>query len=130
MRASALYKMEEMINASNKCENDLMRTLDPRVPPSSSSPYRKWWVPLLLLMEGERNVSSLIALQNTIEQGQDAYVRFKRCTDVRGFILLMGIEFEELQSARNNAIKSKQKKKRCFIIDIICLFKSSRVQSF
>lgn len=107
MRASALFKMEEMINASNKCENDLLVTLDKKSPPSSSSPYRKWWVPLLLLMEGERNVSSLIALQNTIEQGQDAYVRFKRCTDVRGFILLMGLEFEELQTARNNAVKSK-----------------------
>lgn len=107
-------KMEEMVHASDTCETELLATLERSFAGQHSSTHRKWWVPLLLCMgrdgEGEREgrtfSSSLLTLQSAIEQGQDAYSRFKRCSDVRGLILLLGIEFEELQTARTTAIRS------------------------
>ena len=111
MCASALHKMEETITASDRCEEEILLALDPSanliISSMSSSPHRKWWVPLLLRMEGERGLASLLALQCTIDQGQDAYNRFKHCTNVRGLIMLVGVEFEELQTARSKAIHSK-----------------------
>jgi hypothetical protein len=112
MNASALMKMEEMVHASDTCEAELLVRLEGSFASQQSSTYRKWWVPLLLRMardgEGEGRISSpsLLTLQSAIEQGQDAYSRFKRCSDVRGLILLLGIEFEELQTARSTAIRS------------------------
>lgn len=112
MNASALMKMEEMVHASDKCEAELLEGLERSFASQQSSSYRKWWVPLLLCMardgEGEGRISSpsLLTLQSAIEQGQDAYSRFKRCSDVRGLILLLGLEFEELQTARATAIRS------------------------
>ena len=110
MCASALFKMEETITASNRCEDEVLLALDPSADVSSSSlhssPHRRWWVPLLLRMEGEQGLASLLALQCTIDQGQDAYNRFKHCTNVRGLIMLVGLEFEELQTARKKAIQS------------------------
>ena len=111
MCASALHKMEETISASNRCEEEILLALDRSADLSihfmSSSPHRKWWVPLLLRMEGERGLASLLALQCTIDQGQDAYNRFKHCTNVRGLVMLVGVEFEELQTARSKAMQSK-----------------------
>jgi hypothetical protein len=112
MNASALMKMEEMVHASDTCEAELLQGLERSFASQQSSSYRKWWVPLLLCMardgEGEGRISSpsLLTLQSAIEQGQDAYSRFKRCSDVKGLILLLGIEFEELQTARSTAIRS------------------------
>ena len=111
MCASAQFKMEETIAASNRCEADIILALDSTADTSSSairsSPHRKWWIPLLLRMEGERGLASLLAVQCTIDQGQDAYNRFKHCTNVRGLIMLVGVEFEELETARSKAIQSK-----------------------
>lgn len=111
MCASALHKMEETIAASDRCEEEILLALDPSANLSISSisisSHRKWWVPLLLRMEGERGLASLLALQCTIDQGQDAYNRFKHCTNVRGLIMLVGVEFEELQTARSKAIQSE-----------------------
>jgi hypothetical protein len=111
MCASAQFKMEETITASNRCEEDVILALDSNADTSTSairsSVLRKWWIPLLLRMEGERGLASLLALQCTIDQGQDAYNRFKHCTNVRGLIMLVGVEFEELETARSKAIQSK-----------------------
>ena len=112
MSASALVKMEEMVHLSDTCEGELLKGLETSFSSQQSATYRKWWVPLLLRMardgEGQGRLSSpsFLALQSTIEQGQDAYTRFKRCSDVRGLILLLGVEFEELQTARITAIRS------------------------
>lgn len=110
MCASAQLKMEETITASNRCEEDVILALDSNADTSissiHSSVHRKWWIPLLLRMEGERGLASLLALQCTIDQGQDAYNRFKHCTNVRGLIMLVGVEFEELETARSKAIQS------------------------
>lgn len=110
MRVSAQHKMEDTVNASNRLEEEIMRTLNPdsvSIRHSATYANRKWWVPLLLRMESEKSFSSMLSLQSTIEQGKDAYHRFKSFTDIRGLILLVGIEFEELQTARQQALKSK-----------------------
>lgn len=119
MRTTAQHKMEDVMADSDRLENELLDALNPKdgeeataqhylkSHPSSSQKNRKWWVPLLLRMESEKNLSSLLSLQSTIEQGKDAYSRFKSFRDIKGLILLISIEFEELQTARHQAIRSK-----------------------
>ena len=123
MRISAQLKMEDVIAASDRLEEDLTATLNPgennaKTLPfstSSSSRTRKWWVPLLLRMEGEKNFYTLLSLQSSIEHGKDAYSRFKGFRDIKGLILLVGFEFEELQTTRQQAIRSKQSFQNSFL---------------
>ena len=123
MRISAQLKMEDVIAASDRLEEDLTATLNPgennaKTLPfstSSSSRTRKWWVPLLLRMEGEKNFYTLLSLQSSIEHGKDAYSRFKGFRDIKGLILLVGFEFEELQTTRQQAIRSKQSFQHSFL---------------
>ena len=120
MRITAQHKMEDLMADSNRLEKELLDTLNPRDgevataehdfkfhQSSSCQGNRKWWVPLLLRMESEKNFSYLLSLQSTIEQGKDAYSRFKSFRDIKGLILLISFEFEELQTARQEAIRSK-----------------------
>ena len=120
MRITAQHKMEDLMADSDRLEKELLDTLNPRDGEvataqhdlqshhsSSSQRSRKWWVPLLLRMESEKNFSSLLSLQSTIEQGKDAYSRFKSFRNIKGLILLISFEFEELQTARQQAISSK-----------------------
>ena len=113
MRVSALLKMEDTVAITDRLEEQLIGVLNPAPSyPSlhfSSSSYknRKWWVSILLHIEGGRNASPLLALQATIEQGREAYRRFRTFSDIRGLILLVGVEFDEMQAARLKALKGE-----------------------
>lgn len=48
----------------------------------NQSKNRTWWVPILQMMETEKNLNSLLAIQANIDQGKDAYNRFKSFKDI------------------------------------------------
>jgi hypothetical protein len=48
-----------------------------------------------------------IIIQANIDQGKDAYNRFKSFKDINGLLIVLSMEFNELQEARIKAIKSK-----------------------
>jgi hypothetical protein len=66
MRSSAQMKMEDLILISNNYEEDIIQAINPtenKKNKQNQSKNRTWWVPILQMMENERNLTSLLAIQ-------------------------------------------------------------------